>query len=306
MIRSVDPSGERFLADLARTQARLDRAEREISSGLKVASASDAPDQISGILQLHAELERNAQIRTNLGTVKADVDTAEKTLQISVQLLERARTLAVQASGTTQTAGNRLNIAEEVRGLHDQLISNSRTIVGGRFIFSGDQDQLPAYDSNLTNANGVNRLIAATSTRQIQHPGGSYFSAGRTAEVIFDNRNADGSLAPDNAFAAVNGLRVALEANDQAGIESSLASLRQASDHLNAQLSFYGVTQNRIADAIGFANKLEIQLKTDLSGKEDADLTASILELNQARTQQEATFSARARLPQKSLFDYLG
>jgi flagellar hook-associated protein 3 FlgL len=306
VIRNIDPSGERFLVDLTRIQNAAERAQLEISSGRSVVNASDAPDQISEILQLSADIERNVQIRANLGRVKSEVDTAEAGLQEAVQLVDRASVLASQGAGTMVTPETRQILATEVQGLLEQLVAISTTSVEGRFIFSGDQDQSLLYELNLSNPNGVNRLATAIASRQIEHPNGTAFVAARTAQEIFDARNPDDSLASGNVFAAVNGLRVALENNDQAAIDASLIALGQAGDHLNIQLSFYGAVQRKISDAIDASNKLELRLKVELSGKRDADLTASILELQRSGTHEEAALRARASLPNTSLFDFLG
>lgn len=305
MIRNLDPSAEMFLVNLARIRSATERAQRQISSGLRVASPSDAPDQVSDILQLHADIERVAQIHTNLGRVKSEVDAAERALQLAVQFVDRARVLASQGAGTTETAENRRILAGEVQGLLEQLVTVSRTIVEGRYVFSGDRDMSPAYELDQSSPSGVNRLFAVPASRQIQHPSGASFVVAKTAGEIFDHRNPDDTPAPDNVFAAVNSLRVALENNDEAQIAASLPALRLAGEYLNVMLSFYGTVQNRIDSAIDTASKLEAQLKIELGGKRDADLAASILELQQGRTHEEAALGARARMPRTSLFDFL-
>ncbi len=305
MIGNIDPSAERFLADLERIRQAGERATREISSGLRVSTASDAPDQISDILQLRADLARNAQIRVNLTRVKSEVDTAERTLEHSARLLDRALVLAVQGATSTATAESRRILAGEVEAILEQLVAASRTLVGGRFVFSGDRDQEPAYQLNLANPNGVDRLFSVQATRRIDHPSGTSFAVAKTAEEIFDNRNADDTLAADNVFAAINSLRLALETDDQVALDASLTAIRQASDHLNTQLSFYGAVQNKVEEAIEFAARFELQLKGELSAREDADLAAAALELQRSRTHEQASLSARAGFPQTSLFDYL-
>jgi flagellar hook-associated protein 3 FlgL len=305
MIRNLDPSSERFLLDLARIQNTVSEANREISSGLAVSTPSDAPDQISSILQLYADIERNTQIRSNLERVKAENSTAGSTLETAARILQRARVLAAQGASTNQTAETRAILANEVQALLEQLVTASRTIVDNRYIFGGDQDQAPPYQLNLANPNGVDRLTTAAASRQVQHPSGASFIVASTAQEIFDHRNPDDSLAGDNVFAAVNGLRVALETNDQAGIDAALAAVRSAEDRLNNQLSFYGTVANKLDEAIDFSGKLDVQLRTELSSRRDADLTEAILELERGRTHEEAALSARAQMPQTSLFDFL-
>ena len=108
MISGIDPSAAQFLTDLARTQARADSASRQLSSGLKFNDASDAPDQVSDILKLRADISRNAQIGSNLQNAKTEVDTAEQAVQGAELIMERVRVLAAQGVNGTQTPATRL------------------------------------------------------------------------------------------------------------------------------------------------------------------------------------------------------
>ena len=305
MIRNLDPAAERFLLDLGRIQDSIGRANQQISSGLRVTAPSDAPDEISDILQIHTEIERNSRLRANLEQVRSETSTGDSALETAVRLVERARTLASQGVNTIQTAETRRILAGEVQALLEQLVNASRTMVQNRYIFSGDQDLVPSYQLNLANANGVDRLVDPSATREVQHPSGTSFTVAKTAEEIFDRRNPDDTLAADNVFAAVNGLRLALENNDQAGIDASLAALRSAADWLNIELSYYGTVENKLTEAVDFSNRLEARLKTELSARRDADLTAAILEMERGRTHEEAAYTAHSQMPKANLFDYI-
>jgi flagellin-like hook-associated protein FlgL len=121
-----------------------------------------------------------------------------------------------------------------------------------------------------------------------------------SAQEIFDS--ADPTT---NIFAALNTARDALNANDDAAIHTAMDGFAKTATYLNSQLSFYGTVQNRIAEATDFGQTFQTQLGTQISGLEDADLTQSILELNQSQTQQQAALQARGRLPRTTLFDFL-
>lgn len=305
MIPTIDAAAQRFLNDLARIQDNTDRAQREIGSGLRVATPSDAPDQVQEIVQLHSDIERTSQIASNLGRAKTEVDSADTALQSAIGVVERATVLASDGASSTQSPEARAALSAEVEGLQEQLLSISQTAVEGRYIFSGDRDQAPAYQLDLAAPKGVDRLLTAGATRQIQDTAGNSFGISKTAQELFDNLNPDGTPALNNVFAAMNNLRVALLNNDQPGIVTALASLRSGNDYLNSELEFYGVAQNRIAAASDFAAGRQLQMKADLSDRQDADLTASILALNQGQIQQQAALAARAKIPQRSLFDFL-
>jgi flagellin-like hook-associated protein FlgL len=64
--------------------------------------------------------------------------------------------------------------------------------------------------------------------------------------------------------------------------------------------------ENRIQDASTFASNYDTQLKAEISDKEDADVTASVLELTQATTQMQAAMAMQGKMPRSTLFDYLG
>jgi len=308
MISGIDPSAAQFLADLSQTQARMARAERELSSGLQFNDASDAPDQVSDILSLRADISRNAQVQSNLGNVKTQVDAGEQALSNAEQLVEQARTLAAQGVTGTQTAQTRLALAQQAQSIHDQLISLANSQVGNWYVFGGDQPQSAPYAADTVDPDvggGVVQLTAVQATRQIQDGLGNTFTVDQTAQQIFDAQNPDGTPASDNVFAAVNQLRVALQNNDVAGIQNSVDAVTQADDYLNQQLGFYGAAQNRVSAATDLSQKLALDYQTALSGKQDADMTTAITELNQTQIQEQATLQARAQTPKTSLFDYL-
>lgn len=305
MIPSVNPAAQLFLADLSRVQSQIDTAQRQVSSGLKISQPSDAPDELEGLMRTRADLARNQQVTNNLTEVKSEVDTSEQALQSATQIMDRIATLAAQGVNSTTTADSRQSIAQEVTGLLQQLVGLSQTAVQGRYVFSGDQSQSPSYSLDLNAPNGVDRLVTTTSTRQIADATGVSFTVGLTARDIFDHRNPDDSTAADNVFAAVNSLRVSLQNNDPAGISNALNSLHTASDYLNTQLSFYGTVQNRVQSAQDYSSRYQVQLQTDLSNIQDADITQAALALTQGNTQLDSALAAEAKTPHTSLFDFL-
>jgi len=317
MITNLSPQSQSFLADVDRIQQSVAQASEQVSSGLKVNVASDEPDVISELLQLRSNLQMNAQITTNLGSATTDANVAESTLNSATQLMDQAVTLAAQGATGTMTAADRQNLAGQVQAVEEQMVGYSQTQSAGRYLFSGDADTQPTYQLDLTNANappngdgtgtgyGVDQLIAPSNTRLVADPAGGTFPVSMTAQQIFDNRNADGSAAANNVFQAIDGLRTALLNNDQNAITASTVSLRTASDYLNQCLAFYGTTQDRLQSATNFASNYNVQLQTQISQVEDADVAAASLELTQGTTHIQAAFQMEANIPRSTLFDFL-
>jgi flagellar hook-associated protein 3 FlgL len=306
MINNLDPASELFLANIERVQQRLAEASRQVSSGKRIAAPSDAPDQIDTLLQLRANRQRNEQIKSNLGQALTDVQSADGALTAAIRLMDRARVLAGQGATATTDTASRQSMAAEVQSLLDQMVAYSQTTVQGRYIFSGDREDAPAYAVDSTSPTGAARLLTAPASRLIENPAGGTFPAGATAQDIFDHRNPDDTTASDNVFAALNGLKAALLADDTAAVASTVDSVKQAGARLNAMQAFYGSVQSRVEDAASFADRYDTDLRKQIGLMEDADVAAAALEASADNTQLQAAFQMRAMVPRRSLFEYLG
>jgi flagellar hook-associated protein 3 FlgL len=317
MITGLNASSDRFLTALSSIEARAARAGRQIGSGRKMETASDQPDQVSGLLIARAQLEQTRQVAANLGRAKAEADTAEQAIATAVRVLERVNTLGVQGATSTQTPTQRLVTAQEVRAALEQIVNIAGTLVEGRHIFSGDDYRSAPYAVDWTQPHGVSSYAGSPATREIMHPSGTRFVISRSADQIFDNSAPGASV-----FAAINNLRIALEAVPTApvgdpaynaqfeaqsdAIGAALADIRKAQDHLGGELSHYGTIQNRLEEALETTHKLQLRQQTELSAIQDADIAEAAIQLNQAQTHKEVALAAHARMAGKSLFDYLG
>ncbi len=300
MIRRLDAATEAFLTDLAEVNRRVDKAQRELGTGRRVNRPSDAPDEISSLLQMRSELAQTERIRFNLERVKTEVDTAEQTLQDAIRVLDRAAVLGAQGVNGTTTPEQRRMIAEEVETLLEQMVVLGRARVEGRYIFSGDADGQAPYTLDLSQEDPVSDYLGGPTSREIMHPAGTSFPVAKTAEEIFDNPNPN-----KNVFQALNNLRLALRNDDEPGIRGAIGQLETAADHLNEQLAFYGSVQNQVAEAIDFAHQHELRIKNHISTIQDTDVTQAVLELNQATYQRQVALGSKAKSQKISLFDYI-
>jgi flagellin-like hook-associated protein FlgL len=103
----------------------------------------------------------------------------------------------------------------------------------------------------------------------------------------------------------VNDLRLALLANDQTGITNAITSLKTAQTQLNGSLAYYGSVQNQVADASNATKSITLQLTSNLSAVRDADVVSVASELTSTQAQLQAAFTARAKFPATSLFNFL-
>jgi flagellar hook-associated protein 3 FlgL len=306
MISGLSPSNDQFLASLNILQNNLSQADEQLSSGLRVNQASDAPQSIQDIFVTRAELGQANQAAQDLTTIQGQVQTAGGALQSAIQLLNQAVSLGTQGANTSTSLATQQSLATQVQGLQAELVGISNTEVGGVYVFSGDASSSPAYKVDTTSPTGVDQLVTPQqSTLQIAGPSGVTFQISMTAQDLFDQQDAGGNPTANNAFAALNGLVQALQSGNTANITQAVGALQTASGYVNNQTGFYGAAENNVSSALDLAQKFQTQDQTQLSGLQDADTTSLAVQVTQASTALDAALSAQAHKPTSTLFDYL-
>jgi flagellar hook-associated protein 3 FlgL len=300
MLDPIDSSSHAFLLAMDQLNKRLDRAQRQVSSGKRIDTASDSPDQISELLSVRSDIARNEQIQTNLASYKLETDVASNALEQASNVLDSVKSLTATGLNGVLSPAMQTNLVEEMEGFMQDMVGISNTQVNGRYIFSGDKDQTAAYALDLTRAKGVSAYGGTASTRQAESPNGSTFAIAEGGDELFDSSDPGASV-----FTALANLRAAILANNPDAIQGALTGIQSAQDHIHTEAVFYGLAQNRISKATDEAANRDQQLQSHRSSIEDADITASILELQDAQFQRQAALGARAKVPPTSLFDYL-
>src|ERR1700761_689307 len=98
-----NPTGQIFLANLSVIQAKNQSVQEQLSSGYQINQASDAPDEISDLLQLQASTARNTQITTNLTSVQTNAQSADQALTSAQNLINQALSLGSQGASSDTT-----------------------------------------------------------------------------------------------------------------------------------------------------------------------------------------------------------
>jgi len=301
MLSNLNPMTQQFLNNLNTINTQMQTAQAQVSTGVKINQDSDAPDEISTLLQTRANLSSTQQTLTNLGRVTTEVNTGEQTLETAVQLFDQVQTLGTEGNSDLATAGQKADISQQLNSILQQFVGLAGTTVEGRYIFSGDSDQQVPYTYDATQTPPVSAYLGTASTRTIQDPDGATFPVALTAQQIFDSSDPS-----TNLYSSIENLSTALANNDSTGIQTAVSGLAGVASYLNDQLATYGTTQDRLTSATNLGNNMVTQLQTQISGLQDADMSQAILEMTQAQTQQQAALESESKLPQTNLFSYLG
>ena len=302
MFNTISTANERFLADLSNLEGRLLTAQRQVSSGLRMQSVADDPDQVSALLEVKARIAHNSQLKYNLGRVQTEVNAAESAINTATTLMDRARQIAAEGASSTTTVDTRTQLAGQVKDIITEMFGLTQTQVEGRYVFSGNSDQTAPYLSvDLTQPNGVGAYQGSNATRQVEHPNGSTFSISYTAAQVFDSGGVSTSV-----FQSLTALYNNLQTSNVANLATDADNIGTAANFLDGQQARYGEIQNQVSDAVSAQQKIDTQLQTQLGNTQDADTPSAIVELQKESIAQQAALQAHAALPKTSLFSFIG
>ena len=306
MVSGLSASNQQFLASLNLLQSNLNQTDEQLSSGLSVNQASDAPESIQDIFETRAELGQANTSAQDLTTIQGQVQTASTAVQSAIQLLNQAVSLGSEGASSDASATTQLSLASQVQSLQAQLVAIANTDVGGVYVFSGDLNGSAPYQVDTSNPTGVTQLVTPQqSTLQIAGPSGVTFQISMTAQDLCDQQDANGNPTANNAFAALTNLAQALQSGDSSTITQATDALQTAADYVNSQTGFYGAAENNVSSALDLAQKFQTQDQTQLDGLQNADMATLAVQATQETTALDAAMSAEAHMPTTSLFDYL-
>ena len=306
---SIQTATNQFLSNLSGLETRLTNDSRQVSSGLRVQTVSDAPDSVSEILQVNSQIANNNQVKTNLGTTQLEVNVAENALNSATTLMDRAAQLAAEGAGNGSSV-DRPQLAAQVQSILTEMQHLTNTQVSGRYVFSGGMDQTAPYgpvDLTANTTNGVGGYQGNGHAKTIGDSYGSQITVSLTAQQIFDGGSASGTPGtPSNSvFQSLTQLYNALNNSDPAATAVAAGNLTSAATYLDQQQAIYGDFQQRVADALTSQGVLDTNLQVELGNLQDANEAQVITQQQKDTTALTAAETAYSSFPKKSLFDYL-
>jgi len=283
-----------LLASLARSLQQQNNDLLRLSSGRRVNTPSDDPASAAQYIQNLDQVSQVDSFQSTMGSVNGQLQTADSTLSSVVTALQRAMTLGIEGANGTLSDSNRADVAAELQGIQNQLVSLANTSYQGQFIFSGTAQVKPyvadasvpsgvRYDGN----SGVNSVAVGTGYNlQVNLPGSQLFS----------------SPAAD-VFQSMHDLITAVTSNS--GIQAAAAELSTAFNYVTGQRVFYGNGMNQISAQQTFLNSQSTALSSQQNTLVGADIAAVASDLVNTETARTAALNAIGRQPPTSLFDYL-
>jgi flagellar hook-associated protein 3 FlgL len=283
------------LAALARTRTAEETALTRISTGRRVNVPSDDPAAAAVLVINRSQSASTDQFLRSTASIRLQLQTADSTLNSVVLALQRAISLGTEGANGTQSDANRASIAEELKGVRDQLLSLANLSFQGEYVFAGTNNRTAPFVLDNTQPAGVN-YAGNADVNSVAIGDGLRIQVNRPGNALF-------LAAGGNVFQAMHDLIQGMTTG--VGIGSAISQVRAAFDNVTAQRVFYGNALNQLDSQDTNLNNVKLQLSNEEDQIGGADLAATSSALVNAETARNATLAATARISQNSLFDYL-
>ena len=175
---------------LVRRQGELSDMQDRMTSGKRVAKASDDPAAAARAERALANINRTETSQRAVEASKIAMTQTESTLGTAGELLQRARELLVGAGNASYTDAERASVARELRSVRDQLFVLANQSDGaGIYLFGGQgATQKPFVDApggvQFAATGGQIRTEAATNLPLTTDGSAAWLSA-RTGNGVF-------------------------------------------------------------------------------------------------------------------------
>ena len=282
-----------ILADINATNARMRKAQEQLSSGKLLNKPSDDPSEVARAMQLRTDLEATQQFQQNASEATGWTDVTDSALSSVADVLMRVRELTIQAANGSAGPESHAAIAEELESLIDTVKTAGNATYGGRYVFSGTRTDTPPYAMGTTDNFGGDEFDVY---RQI--------GPGVAVPVNVNGPEAIGNETGGILF-TMRTILDGVEDGDHGAIGTQLHQLDLRLDELNAVRSKVGAVNNRVEIASNRLAEYEGTTLKLLSDTEDADIAKTMIDFTTHQAAMQAGLKAGAEIVQASLLDFL-
>jgi len=281
-------------------QARVYKTQLQLGTGKQFASPADNPTAAAQVLGLNETLSITGQYKANITAAASRLELSDTALGTAVNVLQRARELAVRGLNGSLGADERRMVAQEVRQLGNEMMALANSQDGnGDYMYAGSRVQGAPFSDN---GSGTFSYAGDQVQRQIQIGAGRQIADGDSGLDVFMKVPSTAGGYED-VFSTLNTLATDLEANTPQ--LDSLAQLDNGMEHLLQVRASVGARLNSIDNQEEINSFLEVQLASVRSNVEDLDIAEAYSRLTQETLVLQSAQAAYSRVAGLSLFNYL-
>lgn len=233
---------------------QMNQQQNKMAEQTRIGELRDDPVAAAHATRYLSRIERLNRYTKNAETLQADNRIAEGYMRSAVDILHRARELAIQGATGTMTKEETRYMAAEVNQLLNEMVQISNAQNGdGQTIFGGDRTQGRAFRVQEGHIPGVEeklitdvRYIGTINTGQIEISEGNYvetrFPGNKVFwaehQQIFSNQNAENYQVNQDGSIYIDGVEILLRQGDN--IHTIIAKINDSGAAVEASLDPVG------------------------------------------------------------------
>ena len=276
------------LADVQRQRTLAFELQAQAGSGKKFQSISEDPVGAERVRLLRSSNEAIDHYQDNITRSKTQLDAADTALEESTNIVIRAKELALAMANETTSPEQRQIAADEIDSLFASLVTVANTKAAGEFIFGGFQTDTQPFqtDGTYVGDSGMKEVEVGPSQR---------------LTVSSSGENAFTAAGGTDAFAELDALRTALNADNTAGIQNAVGTLDSVLTQITTARTDAGLKLNQLSVASNVCTRIGDSLTKEESGVIDTDTTQVFLDLNETTTALQYALAVSKKMTDTSL-----
>jgi len=239
-----DAMVQRSLTSLSSRNAE---AAQRASSGRRINAPSDDPVAAAELAKNRMVKARHDGVKDATTAARGDIELAEGVLSEGQALFQRAHEIALQAGNGSLSADERADLATEVAGLREQLISIANTKGNSGYLFGGSKSGAAPF-SAAGAFSGDDTLRTAD------------FGTGVAVTTGVSGASAFTAAGGRDVFADLTTLQNALAANDPAAATATLSNLETSRQQMMRVQADAGLKLNKLDATDAVVDRMDLSL----------------------------------------------
>jgi flagellar hook-associated protein 3 FlgL len=330
--------------NLSKSKERMENLQLKGSSLKQIVRPSDNPISNVEAMGLKSRMKDHDQYIRNSEYAELHLQSTEKAIEQIVDIMNKAKEIAIAQSSDFYDGNIRMNVANEIRQLRNQALAVANKRIGNKYLFGGYKtlskpfDNQGAYQGDQgkmtveiskdffvpINLHGYEVFYADTGTSSKQPDPFERVGPQDGVPERFQDpekeemREADRGLASkeeaakeydyqkrSNVFSLLEGLTSSLENNDPTYTQSLLEEFDDAINRLVTMRTKVGSIMNSVSSSQVSNEDDKINAAARRSSLVDADITELFSDITRQRDILKTTYQASRGMMNQRLLDFL-
>lgn len=272
------------LKTLQQTNKALESTQSRISTGYRVADASDNAAYWSIATTMRSDNKALGTVQDALGLGSAKVDTTYTGMNASIKVVDEIKSKLVAAR---EPGVDRSKVQSEITQLQKQLVSistassfsgeNWLSVDSAAASYSGSKSIVASFDRSATGSVKVNTLDVDITKTEL-------FDAADQSGILDKTFTTTGAGA---ATVSVANLDITAAGIDNTDIDQMISNVDTSIKSMTSAASTLGAAKSRISIQKDFVGELMNSIEGGISSLVDADMTKESTRLQALQTQQQ-------------------